>query len=90
MYKTPGDFTLFHMCTINKDHMMYGSWDIRHDGQFFIILGHFLPIYPPNNPKNKTLKKKMKKPPEIIIILHLCTTNDNHIMYGSWNMERDR
>ena len=32
----------------------------------------------------------MKKPPETIIILHLCTTNDIHIMYGSWNMERDR
>ena len=31
----------------------------------------------------------MKKPPETIIILHLCTTNDIHIMYGSWNMERD-
>ena len=32
----------------------------------------------------------MKKPPETIIILHLCTTNDIHIMYGSWIMERDR
>ena len=32
---------------------MYGSWDIEHDGQnFFVILDHFLPFYPPNNPKN--------------------------------------
>ena len=23
------------------------------------------------------------------IILHLCTTNDGHMMYGSWEMECD-
>ena len=32
----------------------------------------------------------MKKPPGDIITLHMCTINDNHMMYGSWNMERDR
>ena len=25
-----------------------------------------------------------------IIILHLCTTNDDHMMYGSWNIEHNR
>ena len=34
--------------------------------------------------------KKRKKKPEDIIILHFCTTNDDHIMYGSWDMECDR
>ena len=28
--------------------------------------------------------------PGDIIILHLCTSNDSHMMYGSWDMECDR
>ena len=32
----------------------------------------------------------MKQHPADIIILHLCTTNDNHIMYGSWDMKCDK
>ena len=45
--KIPGDIILLHMCTINEDHMIYGSWDIRHDWQFFCHLGpFFLPFDP--------------------------------------------
>ena len=47
--KVSGDIILLHMCTINEDHMMYSSWDIRHDGQSF---WHFGPFDPPSNPKN--------------------------------------
>ena len=32
----------------------------------------------------------MKKMPGDIIILHMYTINDNHMMYGSWDMERDK
>ena len=32
----------------------------------------------------------MKKTPGYIIILHICTINDYHMMYGSWDMERNR
>ena len=32
----------------------------------------------------------MKKTPGDIITLHKCTMNDNHMMYSSWNMKRDR
>ena len=70
--------------------MMYGSWDIRHDKQsFFVILGHFLPFDAPNNLKNLTLEK-MKKKPKDIIISHLHITNDDHRMYYSLDMERNR
>ena len=31
----------------------------------------------------------MKKMPGDIIILHMCTINDNHMMYGFWDMEHD-
>ena len=76
------------MCTINQDHMMYGSWDIKRKGQsFFVILGHVLTFDPPNNPKNQSFEKKT---PGDISILHLCNTNDDHMMYGSWDTERDR
>ena len=51
-----------------------------------VILDHFLPFDfdPPNNPENRYLKK-MRKMPGDIVILHLCTANDNHMMWGSSN-----
>ena len=56
---------------------------------FFVILCLFLPFYPITNLKNQNFEK-MKHKPRDIIILHLCTTNDNHMMNGSWDMECDR
>ena len=44
--------------------MMYGFRDIECDRIFFILV-HFLPFYPPNNPKNQNFGKIKKK---IIII----------------------
>ena len=59
--KTPGDIIFYHMCTINHDHMKYGSWDIRHNGHsFFIILGHLLPFDRPNNLQNQNFEKIKK------------------------------
>ena len=40
---------------------------------------HFLPFDPPNT-KNKNLEKKTPGDN----ILHSCTTNDNHMVYGLW------
>ena len=60
MWKTPGDIILLHMCTINQDHMMYGSWYIMCKGEFFVSLDYFLPFDPPNNPKNKNFEKNKK------------------------------
>ena len=69
----------------------YDVWFLRYHMQqteFFVILDHFLPFYPLNNPKNPNFEK-MNKTPGDIIILHICTRNDNHIIYGSWDVERD-
>ena len=82
MEKAPGDIILFQLCTINEDHTIFASRDIRHEGQFF-NLGHFLPFDPPNKPKSQNFEKMKKKTPGYIIIIHLSTTNDNHIMHGS-------
>ena len=68
--------------------MMYGSWDMKCDRQNF-LLDCFLPFYPPNNPKKQNFEK-MKKTPGDIIILHMFTINDNHMMHGSWDMKLDR
>ena len=35
MKKTPGDIIILHMRTTNDNHMVYGSWDMGHDGQNF-------------------------------------------------------
>ena len=34
----------YHMCTINNNHMMYGSWEMECDRQFWIILDHFFAL----------------------------------------------
>ena len=68
----------------------YDVWFLRYKArrtEFFVNLGHFLSFDPPNNLK---ILKKLKKTCRDIIILHLCTTNENHMMYGSWNLECDR
>ena len=58
-----------HKCTKTEDHTVYGWWDIRHNRQSsFIILGHFLYFYPPNNPKKSKSLKNEKKPGDIIIL----------------------
>ena len=56
--------------------------------RIFVILDHFVPFDPPNNQKNQNLEK-IKKTHGDIIILNLCTTYDDHMMYGSWYKERD-
>ena len=75
-----------YMCTINEDHMIYGSWNIRCDRQKFLSFwAIFCPFSPLTTWKIKILT--LKKTPGDIIILHICTINDNHMMYGSWDME---
>ena len=48
---------------------MYGSWDIRHDGQSFLLFwAIFLPVDPPNNTKNQNFENE-KNPRDIIILI---------------------
>ena len=78
------------MCIINDSYMMYGFWDMECNGQnFWSFRPFFALLPPPNNPNNQNFEK-MKQATEDIIILHMCTINDNRMMYGSWDMEHDR
>ena len=54
----------------------------RATDRIFSHFGPFFALLPPNNPENPNFEK-MKKTPGDIIILHKCTTNDNHMMYDS-------
>ena len=77
------------MCIKNHNHMIYSSCDTEWDRQSFLSFwAIFCPFRPLTTWKIKILK--FKKTPGDIIVLHICTINDNHMMYGSWDMERDR
>ena len=51
---------ILHMFTKNHNHLMYGSWEMEWDEQFFIIVGHVLPFHPRSNSENQNFEK-MKK-----------------------------
>ena len=87
------------MCTINDNHMIYGSWDMKYNRHnCLLFLTAFCPFTTPHSPptplppltthKFKIIKRWKKNPGDII--LHNCTINDNHMMYGSWDMEQGR
>ena len=60
--KNPGDIILLHMCTIDEDHMMHGSWDIRHNRQNFLLFWViFCPLTLLTNQKIKIWKKNEKR-----------------------------
>ena len=67
MKKPPGDIIILHMCTVNINHIMYGSWDMERDrhnfSSFWTIFLHF---HPPNNTENQNFEKKRKKHQQIL------------------------
>ena len=63
----------------------YGSWDMKHDAHNFLPSGPFFPFYPTSNPQNKFFAKLKNK--NAWRHHHMCSINDNHIMYDSWDME---
>ena len=65
--------------------LRYGTWRLQFS---LFFLGYFLPFQQPNNPENQNFEK-MKWTRGVIIILHKCTINYNHMMYGSWDIKCD-
>ena len=59
--KMHGDTIILHRCTINENHMMYGSWDVEHDREnFFSFWTIFCLLTPPTNPENENFEKMNK------------------------------
>ena len=82
MKKVTGNAIILHMRTKNNKHMMYSSRDMECDRHnFFVILGNSLPFSPLLTLKIK-IWKKCKNPGDIIL-LHMFTINEDHMMYGS-------
>ena len=87
--KTTGDIIFLQMCTINEDHMVYGSWDIRHDRQSFLSSRTiFCLLTLLTTQKIKILKKYAKHlgilslytcVPQITIMW--CMVSDSHYIY---------
>ena len=64
--------------------MTYGCWNLRCNRQKILSFwAIFCPFRPLKTWKIKILK--LKKTLGDIIIWRICTINDNHIMYGSWD-----
>ena len=56
---------------------------MERDGQNFLpYWATFCPLHP-NNLENQNFEKMKKRTPGVIIILHISTINENHMMYGS-------
>ena len=82
MQQIAGDIIILLMCTKNHNHDVLF---LRHiETECFVILDHFLPIHHPDNLEYQNFEK-LKKRPGDIIILHMCTINDNDTVYGSWD-----
>ena len=47
-----------HKCTINDNHMIYGSWDINCNRQIFLVIFGFFCPFTPQKWKYHKLKKK--------------------------------
>ena len=58
--KIPEDIINLHICNINDNNMMYGSWDKKHKEQNFCHFGPFFALLPPTTRKIKILKNRKK------------------------------
>ena len=59
--KDSGDIIILRMCTINDNHKMYGSWDMKHEGENFLSFWTILyPFTPITTQKIKILKNWKK------------------------------
>ena len=90
MKTTRGDILILNMCTINFNHMMYGSWDIKHDRYNFLSFWTIFCPFTLIKTQKKQNFEKMKNAPGNIIILYKCTKNHDHMLHYSWDMMCDR
>ena len=76
------------MCTINEDHVMYGSWDLKHNKQTSLSFwATFCPLTLLTTWKFKILKNE--KNARRYYILHKHTKNHDHMLYCSWDVAHD-
>ena len=82
----------YHFGYVYHTWQSYYAWFLRQGAwwtEFFVILDSFFVLLPPPLTTWKIKLLKKWKNTWDIIILHMCTINEKHIMYGSWDMEHD-
>ena len=91
MKKASGDVIILNLCNKKHDHMMYAYSDMEclHRHNFLSFQAIFCSFAPLLTPEIK-ICNKCKKSPGDIILLHMCTINQDHMMYGSWDMKFNR
>ena len=70
-----GDVIILHICTKNHNHIMYRSWDIRHDRVFLSFWAIFCSFTP------NRLKNQFKKNEKNTWRYHLFT-----LVYHKWHL----
>ena len=87
MKKVSGGVIILNLCNKKHNHMMYAYSDMKCDRHnflsFYAIFCSFTPLL---TPKIK-IWKKCKKKPRNIILLHMCTINQDHVMYDFWDIK---
>ena len=90
MRRTSGDIIILQMCIINDNYIMYGSWNVECKGQNFLSFWTiFRPSTPLTTPKIIIFRKWKHTWRNYFTHVYNHTINDNHMMYGSGDMERD-
>ena len=77
-WKTPGDISLWHMCTINQNHMMHGSKD-----KVFCYFAIFWPLTLLITQKNQNFEKIKKR----LEIYHFTLVYQKSQSYDVWLMK---
>ena len=81
--KTPGDAIILHICTINGNLLMDGSWDMERD-RIFCHCGLFFALFPIYGPIKLKFWKNEKNAWRYY---HFTNINDSHMVNGSSDME---
>ena len=71
-----------HFTHVHHKWQSYEEWFLRYQAwhtEFFVIL----------DPKNQNFEKMKKTHGKKRISLHMCAINENHMIYGSWDMKCD-
>ena len=92
MKKFAGGTIILHMCTKNHNRdVWFLRYGVRQTNFFLSFWAIFSPFTSPLMILNiKILKKNEKKCLEILsFYTYMCTMNEDHMLYGSWNIRRN-
>ena len=88
--KAPGDIIILNKCTINGNHMMYVSWDMKRDGQKFLWFWTVFCSFSPLTTQKTKIFKNWKNHLEISSFYISALKIMIIMLYCSLNVPRNR